>query len=47
MRISNKFPHNITLTSTDEVFYFEPILTDELGLCFSFNSRISSYLTPR
>jgi hypothetical protein len=47
MKISNKFPHNITITSTNDVFYFSPILTDELGLCYTFNSRISSYLSPQ
>lgn len=47
MRISNKFPHNITITSTADVFFFSPILTDELGLCFTFNSRISPYLSPK
>jgi hypothetical protein len=47
MKISNKFPHNITITSTSDVFFFTPILTDELGLCYTFNSRISSYLSPQ
>jgi hypothetical protein len=47
MKISNKFPHNITVSSTKETFFFEPILTDELGLCYTFNSRISPYLSPK
>lgn len=46
MNVSNKFPHNITITSSNDTFYFEPIMTDELGLCYSFNSRISSFLSP-
>lgn len=50
MKISNKFPHNITLTlvANDELlFYFEPILIDELGLCYSYNSMVSPFLAPR
>lgn len=47
MKISNKFPHNISVSSTREVFSFEPIFTDELGLCFTFNSRISAFLSPK
>ena len=47
MRISNKFTHNITLSSTSQVFYFEPIIVDEVGFCYTFNSRISPYLSPK
>ncbi|CRL07283.1 CLUMA_CG020262, isoform A [Clunio marinus] len=46
MRISNKFPHHITITSSNEIYYFEPILSEQLGLCYSFNSRISTLLSP-
>lgn len=47
MKISNKFTHNITLSSTSEAFYFEPIIVDEVGYCYTFNSRISPYLSPK
>lgn len=47
MRITNKFPHNISIASANEVFFFDPIITDKLGLCFTFNSRIAAYLSPR
>lgn len=47
MRISNKFPHNITVSSSSGVFFFEPVVSDELGLCYTFNSRLASYLSPK
>lgn len=49
MKISNKFPHKISLTSANEEIFFhaEPILIDELGLCYTFNSKISPFLAPR
>lgn len=46
MRISKKFTHNITLSSTSQPFYFEQTIVDDVGLCYTFNSRISPYLTP-
>lgn len=46
MKISNRLPQNITISSTNISFLFSPILTDELGLCYTFNSRISPYLSP-
>ena len=44
-RISNKIPNNISVTTTDEVFFFEPILIDEIGYCYSFNSKIAPFLS--
>lgn len=45
LEISNKFPHNVTVNN--ETFFFSTIFTDELGMCFTFNSRISPFLSPK
>ncbi|KAG5672729.1 hypothetical protein PVAND_002830 [Polypedilum vanderplanki] len=47
-KISNKFPHNISLSfiSTSDEHLFDPVLIDTLGLCYTFNSKISSFFSP-
>lgn len=47
LRVSNKIPGNTIFSLAHERIVFTEFLTADMGLCYTFNSKLAPFMSPK